>query len=61
MTDALAQWFLSSHESGGRPWDEVAPLLTAEQPEAAFAAWVGELRGCGALHNDDVTLLSIEP
>jgi hypothetical protein len=61
MTDALAQWFLSSHEGGGRPWEEVGPLLEAGQPEADFADWVGGLRGSGALRNDDVTLLSIEP
>jgi hypothetical protein len=61
MTDALAHWFLSSHEGGGRPWEDVAPLLAAGQPEAAFADWVGVLRGRGALRNDDVTLLSIEP
>jgi len=61
MTDALAQWFLGSHENGGRPWEAVASLLAAEQPQAAFADWLGELRNRGGLHNDDVTLLSIEP
>jgi hypothetical protein len=61
MTDALAQWFLGSHENGGRPWEAIAPLLTAAEPEGAFAAWVEGLRAGGGLRNDDVTLLAIEP
>jgi hypothetical protein len=60
MTDALAQWFLWSHEHSERPWEEIAPLLATAQPEAAFASWIAELRAGGGLHNDDVTLLSIE-
>jgi hypothetical protein len=60
MTDALAQWFLNSHEQGEQPWEAVAMLLSADRPEAAFADWVGELRKEGALHNDDVTLLSLD-
>jgi hypothetical protein len=60
MTDALAQWFLSIHEQGGRPWEEVVTLLSAEQPDDAFVEWVSRARERGELHNDDVTLLSIE-
>jgi Protein phosphatase 2C len=61
MTDALAQWFLQTHEDGGAPWDAVAPVLSAAEPEAAFADWIAELRDRGDLRNDDVTLLAIEP
>jgi len=60
MTDALAQWFLGRHEEGERPWEALAPLLSAPRPEAAFAAWVEERRGAGMLRDDDVTLLSLE-
>ncbi len=59
MTDALAQWFLRTHERGGRPWEAVADLLSAGPTEAAFAAWVAGLREGGALRNDDVTLVTI--
>jgi hypothetical protein len=61
MTDALAQWFLSAHERGERPWEAVSPLLSADRPEGAFAAWVEELRRRDGLRDDDVTLLVIEP
>jgi hypothetical protein len=61
MTDALAQWFLSTHERGACPWAAVAPLLSADQPRSAFAAWVEELRRRDGLRDDDVTLLVIEP
>ncbi len=60
MTDALAQWFLGSHESGGRPAEALAALLFAERPQAAFAAWIEGRRTDGALRDDDVTLLGIE-
>jgi hypothetical protein len=60
MTDALAQWFLSRQENGERAWEAVRRVLSASQPEVAFAAWIEELRVQGALRNDDVTLLSVE-
>ena len=60
MTDALSQWFLSRCEGGHRPWDEIGMLLATEKPEQAFEEWIEGLRGWGELHNDDVTLLSIE-
>ena len=60
MTDALAKWFLHTHESGGDPWEPVALALAAEEPETAFADWITELRDREQLRNDDVTLLSIE-
>jgi hypothetical protein len=61
MTDALAQWFLQMQEGGGRPWEAVAPLLSAAQPDDAFADWIEALRQSDGLRNDDVTLLTIEP
>jgi hypothetical protein len=61
MTDALAQWFLYSHENGGRPWEAVASLMSAGEQDAAFAVWVEELRTHGGLRNDDVTLMIVEP
>jgi hypothetical protein len=61
MTDALAQWFLSSHENGGRPWEAIVALLAAARPDDAFAGWIEELRAAGGLRNDDVTLLVLEP
>jgi hypothetical protein len=60
MTDALAQWFLYTRESGERPWEAVVSLASAVQPAAAFAAWIEELRAHGGLRNDDVTLLIVE-
>jgi hypothetical protein len=61
MTDALAQWFLRTHERGGRPSQSVARLLLAPRPQDAFATWVDGLRKAGDLRDDDVTLLSVEP
>jgi hypothetical protein len=63
MTDALAEWFLSCFEKDGRPWEAIASLSSSDGPgpEAAFAAWVEQLRAQDNLRNDDVTLLIIEP
>jgi Protein phosphatase 2C len=60
MTDALAMWFLSAHERGGRPWEALAPLLSGEQHEGAFADWIEEQRAGDALRDDDVTLVIID-
>jgi hypothetical protein len=60
MTDALAQWFLRAHEQGRRPWESVAPLLSAARPQEAFAAWIEDLRRRDGMRNDDVTLLSVD-
>ncbi len=60
MTDALAQWFLQTHESGGDPWEAVALVLAEEDPQSAFADWIAWLRERDNLRNDDVTLLEIE-
>jgi len=56
MTDALAAWFLRSHEGGSSPWREF-DALAGEQ--SAFAAWVARLRDERAIRDDDVTLLVV--
>jgi hypothetical protein len=59
MTDALAQCFLARDEQGAGPAEDVAGLLAAVDPDAAFVSWVEEWRGKG-LRNDDVTLLVVD-
>jgi hypothetical protein len=59
MTDALAQWFLRSHEEGQQPWEDLLPLLLAADPMAAFTAWVAEQRTTRKLRDDDVTFLVV--
>jgi Protein phosphatase 2C len=61
LTDALAQWFLQTHERGRNPWKAVTLVLTAAKPQAAFTDWIAGLRDRDELRNDDVTLLTIEP
>jgi hypothetical protein len=56
MTDALAQWFLSQHEAGRKPWEEL--LLLVDAPET-FPSWINQHREGGSLRNDDVTLLLV--
>ena len=58
-TDAVAQWFLHEVEGGGDPAAEIAGILAATEPQAAFPAWVESRRAAG-LRNDDVTLLVID-
>lgn len=54
-TDAVAAFFLASYESGGAPWEALAPV-GAE----AFPGFVAGLRGDRSLRNDDVTVMRIE-
>jgi hypothetical protein len=61
MTDALAQWFLRRREEGRRPWQALARRLAGPDTAAGLTAFVGRLRRRGALANDDVTLLVVEP
>ncbi|HTD76146.1 MAG TPA: hypothetical protein VK898_00820, partial [Chloroflexota bacterium] len=53
-SDAIAAWFLTRAEEGGRPWREIE-----EAGEAGFASWVRRQRESGAMRNDDVTLLTV--
>jgi hypothetical protein len=55
MTDALAEWFLTEHEAGHAPWQELDELT----PDT-FTGWVDERRTDRRLKNDDVTLLLID-
>jgi hypothetical protein len=62
MTDALAQWFLTQAESGGKPWQTLGPLVWKTDDasaEQSFAAWIEELRSTRQLRNDDVSLMAV--
>ncbi len=59
MTDALAQWCLAEHETGGNPWGKMESLLTLPETADQFTSWIGGLRDAGRLRNDDVTLLAL--
>ncbi len=54
-TDALALWFLSETQRDQRPWQ----TLTALPGQAAFDAWLRELRASGRIRNDDTTCILI--
>ncbi len=55
VSDALAQWFLQTHERGGRPWHTLGALRN--DTDEAFASLVARLRASHELRNDDVTAL----
>jgi hypothetical protein len=55
-TDALAQWFLDRHERGEKPWSALSRVRTQRQ----LTSFVTAARRSRALHNDDVTLMSID-
>jgi hypothetical protein len=59
MTDALGQWFLRRLEDGGRPWEELQPLLEGADAEARFGGWVEERRRERQLRDDDVTVVAV--
>lgn len=54
-TDALAEWFLSQHESAAAPWLTWRDLPGPEE----FRGWVADERRAGRLKNDDVTLVTV--
>lgn len=60
MTDALAAWFLSSHEQSICPWAEIAAWRSVNATDDHFVEWIAELRADHRLRNDDVTLIVIE-
>jgi hypothetical protein len=53
-TDALACWFL-----GAQDWPETLRELRGIESDAAFAAWVDDLRRERGLKNDDTTLVVV--
>jgi hypothetical protein len=53
MTDALACWFLTQYEAGGKPW-------TIKKRGWYAESWVRGLRQKKQIRNDDVTLMIIE-
>ena len=57
MTDALAQWFLRESDAGGKPWRDLARLLS--EPDDSFATWVEGQRTAGRLRNDDIALVAV--
>ena len=52
-SDALAQWILQIHETGGDPWSGLEELHTRK----AFLSFVTRCRQEGKLKNDDTTML----
>ena len=58
MTDAIAAWFLSQAESGGKPWHVLGDFAPTDAD--AFRTWVRELRSGGAMRNDDVTVAILD-
>lgn len=61
MTDALAEWFLQSVESGERPWLALEQLTSnGGDSERCFRSWIDHQRETHVVHNDDVTLVIVE-
>jgi hypothetical protein len=58
LTDALACWFLLTHEAGGQPWRDLDTVAVSDGSEP-FIGWVADLRADRAIRNDDVTLLRV--
>ena len=56
MTDALAKWFLSEVEAGGKPWQ----TLSALPDQNAFADLTLTLRAEHRIKNDDTSLICIQ-
>ena len=54
-TDALAHWFLSHCEAGGKLWNS----LLALKSDSDYAAFIGQERQEGHLKNDDTTLMLV--
>jgi Protein phosphatase 2C len=59
MSDALASWSLSSHESGENPWQRLREITLSKG--APFEDWISSLRRDRAIKNDDCTLIGIVP
>lgn len=55
-TDAMAQWFLSQHEAGKKPWDELTRLNSDDD----FAYFIDQTRQNSGVRNDDMTLVICE-
>lgn len=59
MSDALACWFLRGFEDGADPGEPLRQLASSHGAQD-FSAWIADLRGQGAIRNDDTTVLVIE-
>ncbi len=58
-TDAGAAWFLSQAAAQAKPWAEWSHFSPARR-RGVFDEWIATERFSGRLHNDDVTLLSLQ-
>jgi hypothetical protein len=58
MTDALAAWFLATHEAGEQPMNVLEGFLMPDGADE-FAAWVTDLRAAHQIRNDDTTLVRV--
>lgn len=58
-TDALAAWCLQTTAEGGRPWEVLRDLDTADA-NGSFSDLVDGLRADRALRDDDTTLIRID-
>ncbi len=56
MTDALAKWFLTEIEAGGKPWQTLSSL----PDQNAFADLTMTLRAEHRIKNDDTSLICIQ-
>lgn len=56
-TDAIAEWFLNSHEAGEKPWLDLVNLSS----NTHFRGFIETLRQHGRIEDDDVTILIIIP
>lgn len=53
-SDALSAWFLERHRAGEEPWKVLLGLNGADWGE-----WLSEQRQCGAIGNDDTSLVML--
>jgi len=59
MTDALAKWFLTEHQAGNKPWEDLERFRSSDDDAEAFATWIEELRNADRLRNDDIALVVV--
>lgn len=55
-TDAIAKWFLASHEAGKRPWN----TLKSIKDDGEYLDFITKLRKAKQMRNDDTTYVMLE-
>ncbi len=55
-TDAIAKWFLASHEAGKRPWN----TLKSIKDDGEYLDFIAKLRKAKQMRNDDTTYVMLE-